>query len=179
LRIIAGSAKGKKLITPAGREVTRPTADKVREAIFGSIQFEIAGSKVLDLFAGSGALGIEALSRQAEKAVFVDRAREAITAIRCNLKNADLQQRAEVLLMDYQNALNRLQEPFDFIFVDPPYRAELYQNVLKQIKEKKLLAPDGLLIVEHDQSADFEAENVLKVKKYGKTFVTYIGGAQR
>ncbi len=179
MRIIAGIAKGKKLLAPAGNEITRPTADKVREAIFGSIQFEIANSSVLDLFAGSGALGIEALSRQAANAVFVDQSKEAITVIHKNLENTGMRNKAEVLHMDFHRALSKLQNRFDFIFLDPPYKAKLYQPAMQLIRQRALLAENGLLIIEHDGNTNFDGENVLKIKQYGKTFVTYIGGMQR
>ena len=179
MRVIAGSAKGKSLQAPAGWETTRPTADKVKEAIFGSIQFELEGSRVLDLFAGSGALGIEALSRGAAQAVLVDASREAVRAIQANLAYTGLAERAEVLPMDYARALARLHAPFDFIFLDPPYRSDLYAAAIAGIHARGLLAAEGLIIVEHDGQFSLEGEKVLKQKRYGKTFVSYIGGVER
>ena len=147
MRVIAGSAKGKSLQAPAGRETTRPASDKVKEAIFGSIQFELEGSRVLDLFAGSGALGIEALSRGAAQAVLVDASREAVQAMRANLAYTGLLERAEVMPMDYARALARLYTPFDFIFLDPPYRSDLYAAAIAGIHARGLLGAEGLLIV--------------------------------
>ena len=179
MRVIAGSAKGKSLQAPAGRETTRPTSDKVKEAIFGSIQFELEGSRVLDLFAGSGALGIEALSRGAAQAVLVDASREAVQAMRANLAYTGLLERAEVMPMDYARALARLYTPFDFIFLDPPYRSDLYAAAIAGIHARGLLEAEGFLIVEHDGQLSLEGEKVLKQKRYGKTFVSYIGGVER
>ena len=174
MRVIAGVARGRQIKAPKGSEITRPTADKVREAVFGSLQFQIPGSRVLDLFAGSGAMGIEALSRGAQSAVFVDCDRAAVALIRENLKFLDMEQSAQVLHMDFAAALSRLSGPFDYIFLDPPYKASLYQPAISLILERKLLALQGRIIVEHEEGAIFRGVRVLKEKKYGRTLVSFL-----
>ncbi len=174
MRVIAGSARGRQLKAPKGNETTRPTTDKVREAIFGALQFEIPQSRVLDLFAGSGAMGIEALSRGADFAVFVDADRAAAALVRENLKELGMQKQAQVLQMDYGSALRSLREPFDFIFLDPPYHARLYQPAIEAVIELGLLAPGGKIVAEHEEDAVFDRRYVQKEKKYGRTRVSFL-----
>jgi 16S rRNA G966 N2-methylase RsmD len=121
MRVITGTARGRRLIAPQGTD-TRPTSDRVKEAIFSIIQFEIEQADVLDLFAGSGQLGIEALSRGARTAVFVDSAREAQEAIRANLAATGLAERARIVAGDAAAYLTGTQEKFDILLLDPPYR---------------------------------------------------------
>ena len=172
MRVIAGKARGRALKAPQGLE-TRPTSDKAREAIFGSIQFDIAGARVLDLFAGSGAMGIEALSRGAAEAVFVDSSREAAAAIRENLKNTGL--KGELAVTDFRAALKGMSRAFDFIFIDPPYRSGYYQEAVAAIIDGGLLAEHGRIILEHDGTLDVDGlkgVEAVKDKKYGKAHVT-------
>lgn len=171
MRVIAGSAKGRPLLALEGEEVTRPTADRVKEAVFGRIQFELADSRVLDLFAGSGALGIEALSRGARSAVFVEKNRAAAQVVRKNLENTGLAGRGRLLEMDYLDALERLEGPFDFIFMDPPYRSGYYEPALCRIRERNLLSSGGMVIAEHDGTQNFAGMALVKSKKYGKTYI--------
>ncbi len=144
MRVITGSARGRRLKTPETYDI-RPTADSVKEAVFNIIQFDIEGRRVLDLFAGTGQLGIEALSRGAAEAVFVDRDREAVKIVRENLKTCGLQ--AAVRQEDALSALRR-DERFDLIFVDPPYDAGLYGSVLETIKSVDKLTDGGIIICE-------------------------------
>ncbi len=144
MRVITGSARGRKLKTPETYDI-RPTTDNVKEAVFNIIQFDIEGRRVLDLFAGTGQLGIEALSRGAAEAVFVDRDREAVRIVRDNLKTCGLQ--AAVRQEDALSALRR-EEKFDLIFVDPPYDAGLYADVLETIKSVDKLTDGGIIICE-------------------------------
>jgi 16S rRNA (guanine966-N2)-methyltransferase len=156
VRVIAGTAKGRKLRVPGGL-LTRPTPSRVREALFSILQqrIELTGARVLDLFAGSGALGIEALSRGAASATFVDLAGAAQQALRHNL--APFAQRARLLPESVQLAIEHLSQPqpparpprFDLIFLDPPYAQNLLPESLEQLAVAKLLAPGGLLICEH------------------------------
>ena len=118
MRVITGTAKGKRLVTPEGKEITRPTGDKVKEGIFSSIQFILEGADVLDLFAGSGQLGIEALSRGAKTAVFVDKAKEAQKCISENIKNCGFADRSRVKTMDALLYLSGAMERFDIAFLD-------------------------------------------------------------
>ena len=144
MRVITGSARGRRLKTPEGLDI-RPTTDNVKEALFNIIQFDVEGRRVLDLFAGTGQLGIEALSRGAASAVFVDQDREALKIVRENLKTCGLQ--ASVRQEDALRALHR-EERFDLIFVDPPYDAGLYGPVLETIKSVDKLSEGGIIICE-------------------------------
>jgi 16S rRNA (guanine(966)-N(2))-methyltransferase RsmD len=144
MRVITGTARGRKLKEPVGMDI-RPTTDSVKEAIFNTIQFDIEGRRVLDLFAGTGQLGIEALSRGAAEAVFVDRDRESVKIVKENLKACALQ--AAVRQEDALTALRR-EEKFDLIFVDPPYDAGLYGPVLETIKSVDKLTDGGIIICE-------------------------------
>ncbi len=171
MRVIAGKAKGKSLKAPEGIE-TRPTSDKTREAIFGSLQFEIFEARFLDLFAGSGAMGIEALSRGAEEAVFIDSSKAAIACIKDNLKTTGLN--GIVIMEDSFTALSRIKGKFDFIFIDPPYKSGYYEKAIRIICERGLLNDGGKLILEHDGGLDtsmIECIETVKDKKYGKAHV--------
>lgn len=144
MHVITGSARGRKLKTPDNYDI-RPTADSVKAAVFNIIQFDVEGRRVLDLFAGTGQLGIEALSRGAKSAVFVDKDREALRLVRDNLKSCGFQ--AEVRQEDALGTLRR-GERFDLIFVDPPYDAGLYEPVLETIKSVDNLSDGGIIICE-------------------------------
>ena len=144
MRVITGSARGKRLKTPENYDI-RPTTDNVKESVFNIIQFDIEGRRVLDLFAGTGQLGIECLSRGAKSAVFVDEDRKAVKIIQDNLKACGFQ--APVF---QENALRFLEHcgTFDLIFVDPPYDAGLYENVLKTINSVDILSDGGIIVCE-------------------------------
>ncbi len=142
--VITGIAGGRKLKSPKG-ETVRPTTDHVKQAIFNILQFDLEGRKVLDLFAGTGQLGIEALSRGAREAVFTDRSRESVRLVRENLKTCGLS--ARVLESDALGFLAR-GECFDIIFIDPPYDAGLYEAVLKQINQVDNLNDGGIIVCE-------------------------------
>ncbi|MCR5088434.1 MAG: 16S rRNA (guanine(966)-N(2))-methyltransferase RsmD [Oscillospiraceae bacterium] len=144
MRVITGSAGGRKLKSPKG-EAVRPTTDHVKQAMFNILQFDLEGRKVLDLFAGTGQLGIEALSRGAREAVFTDRSRESVRLVKENLKSCGLSGR--VLESDAVSFLSR-GERFDIIFIDPPYDAGLYEAVLKQINQVDNLNDGGIIICE-------------------------------
>ena len=134
MRVITGSARGAKLKTLEGL-ATRPTSDRVKEAIFNIIQFDIEGRRVLDLFGGSGQLAIEALSRGADYAVLVDQSAEAVKVIKDNLKKVKFDQKASVFQMDYLRYLSTSREKFDIIFLDPPYAEKSLENALQKISE--------------------------------------------
>ena len=144
MRVITGSARGRRLKTPENYDI-RPTTDNVKESVFNIIQFDIEGRKVLDLFAGTGQLGIECLSRGAESVVFVDQSREAVKIVRENLKSCGMQ--APVL---QQDAVSFLQScgKFDLVFVDPPYDSGLYETVLETINLVDILSEGGIIICE-------------------------------
>lgn len=170
MRVTGGTLKGRQLTAPAGQHV-RPTIDKVREAVFNILAHEVPGAAVLDLFAGAGTLGIEALSRGAESAVFVE---NASAATRVLLKNLDqLQLEALTLQMDWSAALKRLAENrqrFDLIFADPPYQKFTPAQIADAVAESRLLAPNGILIIETDAKADADLSlPVLKRRSFGQT----------
>ncbi len=144
MRVITGTARGRKLSTPENYDI-RPTTDNVKESIFNIIQFDIEGRRVLDLFAGTGQLGIECLSRGAESCVFVDESREAVKIVKENLKSCQLQ--GTVLQMDALSFI-RSAGPFDLIFVDPPYDSKLYESVLEIINLVDILSDGGIIVVE-------------------------------
>lgn len=173
MRVIAGTARGIPLVAPPGNLVTRPTTDKVKEAVFGSIQFALAEAVVLDLFAGSGAWGIEALSRGAKAAYFVDKDAKAIQAVKTNLRATHLEKGAQVLKMPYLQALSTLEVRFDFVFLDPPYGSGYYQSAVDALLEGALLAPQGKVIAEHDGSLGLVGLREEKQKRYGKIYVSY------
>ena len=173
MRVITGSARGRKLITLEGLDV-RPTTDKVKEGIFSAIQFDIPGRKVLDLFAGSGQLAIECLSRGAEKAVLVDSSSKALGIINKNLAATGLADRAEVFANDAFSYLTRCRETFDIVFLDPPYNMDVIERILPMLIP--LLSRCATIVCETDISAtlpeEVEGFKIYRTYKYGKTLVT-------
>ena len=177
MRVISGSARGLKLASPEGLD-TRPTLDRVKEALFSILAPELRGAAVLDLFAGSGALGIEALSRGGERAVFVDKSAAAREIIAKNLEASRLRQRARVVAGDALDYLRGCGDSFDIIFLDPPYGGGLYERALGLIAEKRLLAAGGAAAVEWDEAGgepDFPKEFAReKDRRYGRVRITVL-----
>ncbi len=175
MRVITGKARGVQLKTPDGM-LTRPTADRVKEALFSIINFDVPGARVLDLFGGTGQLGIEALSRGAQSAVFVDAREDACKLIKENLKRTKLEQGGQVVRSDYLDYLNRCRETFHIIFLDPPYAEVFLENALKRITEIDILQSDGIIVTERplDKELPWEFEGFTRSKdyKYGKTLLT-------
>lgn len=194
MRITGGNQKGKTVQTIKGQEV-RPTSSKVRESIFNIIQLNESGTIfyegetiVLDLFAGSGIMGLEALSRGAKKAVFVEKNIHHAEIIKKNIQNICHPERSEgsdtnktkLITADALKILDKFDEKFNFIFIDPPYASELYEPVLKKIQENKILMPDGFIILEH--SSNFNVKEITektgfkiyKTKIYGDTGITIL-----
>lgn len=175
MRVITGKARGVALKTPEGMQ-TRPTADRVKEALFSIIQFDIPGCRVLDLFGGTGQLGIEALSRGAKSAVFVDASDAACKLIRENLKRTKLENDAKVIRSDYLEYLRRCHETFDVIFLDPPYAEVFLENSLNYITEIDILQTNGIIVTERPLEKelpwDFPGYTRSKDYKYGKTLIT-------
>ena len=171
LRVISGSARGKKLLCVNGNDI-RPTLDRVKESVFNMIAFDIPDSIVLDLFSGSGALGIEALSRGAASCTFVDNFKDSIFVTKKNLESTHLDSLSEILNSDSIDFLDKCKKKFDIIFIDPPYKTELYQKSLEKIKENNLLNDNGFIVLEYDTeitpSFDFCGFKVFKEKKYGR-----------
>ena len=178
VRVISGSARGLKLNTP-GDDRVRPTTDRVKESMFNIIQDGVYDSQVLDLFAGSGALGIEALSRGASQAVFCDNSLDSIKIIKSNIEKARVVDRSQIVSGDFKRCLRDMEaknQSFDMIFVDPPYYEGLFEEVLDTIRSCKILKKDGIVIVEHDAKrpiGQVEGLEVYKEKKYGITMLTF------
>lgn len=184
MRIIAGKYKNKK-INFVFEKQTRPTADIVRQALFTKLQFEFPMENCLDLFAGSGSLGLEALSRGAEHVYFVDNNRANIKIVESNLKNFNLNYETNVYLTnknaslifgDYSVALKKFDIKFDLILIDPPYASSFYETALNIIKEKDLLKDNGYIVLEHDEDRKFQElpYEIISQKKYGRKCLTYL-----
>ena len=175
MRVITGKARGVLLKTPDGMN-TRPTADRVKEAVFSIINFDVPCAKILDLFAGTGQLGIEALSRGADKAVFVDEREDACRLVRENLKRSKLESSAQVVRGDAISFLSRTKEKFDIIFLDPPYAQDLLENSLNLISEIDILQSGGIIVTERPAGKDllcaFAGYKRSKDYKYGSTLIT-------
>ena len=182
MRIIAGQYKGRKLESPVGNDV-RPTSDKVREAIFSSLQSEVPDAICIDLFAGSGALGIEALSRGAKRVYFGDVSKDSMALVKQNCRTVGCSNDAIFFLGDWRRVLARVAEEaagkVGLVFVDPPYKAGIYGDVLEEIARLGLVAEDGLLVLEHDKRDALPEEKagfrLLRERTYGKTAVSYYG----
>ena len=188
MRIITGKARGTKLQTLVG-EATRPTAERTKEAVFSIINFDIAGARVLDLFAGSGQLGLEALSRGAKSAVLNDSSREAAAIIRANAEKTRLADACEILSTDWQPVLRRFanKETFDLVFLDPPYAGGFLPKVLAKMIEWNLLSNGAVIVCESADEGDvFGGDenlknqfNVRRVARYGAACVTILEKGER
>ncbi len=175
MRVITGKARGVMLKAPLGQE-TRPTADRVKEAMFSIIQFDVQNAVVLDLFGGTGQLGIEALSRGAKEAVFVDQSGKACKLIRENISIAKFTQQAKVIQSSYTDFLCKNSQKFDIIFLDPPYSGDFLENSIKIITEIDILQSSGIIVterpIEKELSHEFIGYTRSKDYKYGKTLLT-------
>ena len=175
MRVITGKARGVNLKTPEGLQ-TRPTTDRVKEAMFSIIQFDIPGMRVLDLFGGTGQLGIEALSRGAKSAVFVDAGDKACALIRENLRRCRMEDQGQVIRADYLDYLNRCRDTFGIILLDPPYAEVFLEKALKKITEIDILQTGGIIVAERpvgkEISWDFPGYTRSRDYKYGKTLIT-------
>lgn len=173
MRIITGSARGKKLVTLEGEQV-RPTPDRVKEALFNIIQFDIEGRNVLDLFAGSGQIGIEALSRGAAQATFVDAGKDSTKVVLKNLESSGLAEHARVVNMDFASFLSQKNNPFDIAFLDPPYRTGILQRALPLTAQ--VMSKGGTIICEHpsDEEVPETAGDFIRGRsyRYGKILLT-------
>ena len=178
MRIIGGQARGRTIIAPAGSK-TRPTQDYVRESLFNIIRWDVQDARVLDLFAGTGALSLESVSRGARSAVLVDTDRDACAAIRRNIETARMGESCRLLQKDYRAAMDQLAREgcaFDVVFLDPPYRMENTGEICAALYDRGLLAEAFLLVVEHRRGcaplldARFEA---FDQRNYGDTQITF------
>ena len=177
MRVIAGSAKGRRLATVSDNE-TRPTLERVKESIFGILQFEIEGEPVLDLFAGSGALGIEALSRGASSCVFVDRRRDCIGVIRENVDRLGFSERAIIRAGDYSTVIDALERDgmrFKLVFLDPPYGSGLGIEAARRLIQKGMLLDGAIIIIEDQEAVQSTGEyTVYRVRKYGDVYISLL-----
>ena len=184
MRIIGGSARGRSIVAPAGSK-TRPTQDYVRESLFNIIRWDVQDARVLDLFAGTGALSLEALSRGAKEAVLIDMDRDACNAIKKNMETSRLGEQCRLIARDYRQAMDALAkegQKFDVVFIDPPYKMENTGDMCAQLLDKGLLSDSFLIIVEHRRGMAplldlrFEA---FDLRKYGDTEITFVRKADR
>jgi len=182
MRIITGSAKGKRLATLEG-DTTRPTSERIKGAIFSSIQFELEGRVVLDLFAGSGQMGLEALSRGAERAVFIDSSREAMEIVKKNARSTGFFERSHFLVSDFRNYIRKAagREKFDLVFIDPPYELKCCSEAAALLARSGLIIPGALVVLESGEEQIDLAEDrlsryeLIKSAQYGKkTAVTIL-----
>ncbi len=174
MQVITGTARGRKLVTVEGADLVRPTTQKIKEAIFSAVQFEIEGSVVLDLFAGSGQLGIEALSRGAAECTFADNSNISLKAVRENLGNTGLMDKAEVVNRPFSAFLSTTRKTFDMAFLDPPYNKRLLQKALPLLAEK--MSERGVIVCEHEKDCPLPREvggfEISKVLRHGTISVT-------
>jgi len=175
LRVISGKYRGRKLVAPDGDGV-RPTTDRVKEALFSSIHFVIPGAEVLDLFAGSGALGIEALSRGAKHCTFVESNAGHLEVLNKNSERIDSD--FDIVYADYMNALKRLEgKQYDVVFLDPPYQSDFAKKAMTYLAENDMISDGGLIVLEASNQnipTITEPYEIDKQKQYGKTSVLLI-----
>ena len=182
MRIITGRARGIQLVTLEG-DMTRPTSERAKLAIFSSLQFELEGRRVLDLFAGSGQMGLEAVSRGADHAVLVDQSKDAVKIIQKNAEKTRLAEDCTVICSDFAEFLRqrRGKEPFDIIFIDPPYAMRACKAAVETILENRLLKPHGILVLESAEPDPLgtgtplsEKFEVVKSARYGAAYVNIL-----
>ncbi len=175
MRIIAGELKGRKLEMPLDKQI-RPTSGKVKEALFSMVGPTLDGDIVIDLFSGTGSLGLEAISRGASKVYFGEKSREGIRLTSKNISNCKVEDRCVLIQGDWEYVLDQIHEPADIIFIDPPYQAGLMESCLEKIWQRKLLAEDGIIAAEHDVRQTLPETiggfSIWKVRKYGSTLIT-------
>lgn len=174
MRVITGSARGRKLITVEGADLVRPTTDRVKEAIFSAIQFEIEGRVVLDLFAGSGQLGIEALSRGAAECWFADSAAQSIGIVRKNVEHTGFTDKAHIVNMPFSAFLKSAKTKFDIALLDPPYERKLIQKALPLLIPK--MNDGGVILCEHEKECVLPKNEsgweLVKLLRHGGTSVS-------
>lgn len=182
MRIISGVLRGSKLFTLEG-ENTRPTLDRVKEALFSKINYDLPEATVLDLFSGSGALALESISRGAKKAYLCDSSRDAIKIIKQNIEKTRTNEKTFLLNCDYKKALENLKKDkikFDIVFLDPPYKTDFAEEATKIIIESNMLKEDGIIILETDdkekvvKKLDTEFIKIKDIKKYGRVYLLFL-----
>lgn len=180
MRIISGSARSTKLYTLEGMEITRPTLDRVKESVFNIVQQEIEGAKVLDLFAGSGAIGLEFASRGAKKVILCDKSKEAISVIKKNVEKTHLKEKVEIYNLDYKDCIKKIEEKMEIIYLDPPYKTEYIKEAIIRMLEKNIIGQDTKLIIETDDNERIEKEiekikeiQITDKRKYGRAHIIF------
>lgn len=180
LRIIGGFLKKKQLCSVSG-DSTRPTSDRLRESIFNILSYYVRESTVLDLFAGTGALGIESLSRGASTCVFIDNQSQAVSVIRKNIKNCSLENKANVYKWDITRNLNCIKKtttPFNLVFIDPPYSKGMMNNTLENLENTNTLDEGARIVMEHDSSDTIQTLSprfkITDCRTYGRTSVSFL-----
>ena len=180
MRIIAGKAKGTKLYTLEG-ENTRPTLDRVKESLFNIIQNEIQDSIFLDVFSGSGAIGLEAISRGAKKAILCDKSKEACRIIKKNIEKTHALENIELYQTDFKEVLrNKIHEKLDIVFLDPPYKTDFAVDAVKIIIERNLLNQNAIMIIETDDSNRLLEKlknincEIIDIRKYGRAYLIFL-----
>ena len=179
MRVISGTARGTKL-NSIDDISTRPTLDRVKEPLFSILQVHIQDANVLDLFAGSGALGIEALSRGSKFCTFCDKSYKSVQMLKQNLQKTKLDSKAKVYIEDYKKCLEKQQEKFDIIFIDPPYKFDIGVDAIKRIVELELLSKDGIIVLETDEEERDIKElekidlELYDVRKYGRVNLIFL-----
>jgi 16S rRNA (guanine966-N2)-methyltransferase len=176
MRIIGGKYRSRVLATFEGDSV-RPTADRVKESLFNILSLRFHGARVLDLFSGSGALGLESLSRGAREVVFNDRSKESVALLKKNMRTLKIEENkeAKVYNLDAEVYLDFAKEPFDLIFIDPPYAMDVGVKAVEKIAKKGLLSSGGVLVFERDRPFEGEVDGLEKYdeRRYGKTVLTF------
>ena len=182
MRIIAGKSRGTKLYTLEG-ENTRPTLDRVKESLFNIIQNEIQDTIFLDLFSGSGAIGLEAVSRGAKKAILCDKSKEACTIIKKNIEKTHSSKNIELYQSDFKEVLiNKIQEKLDIVFLDPPYKTDFVVEAIEIMLQKELLKENTIVIIETDDSKRLLEKlknincEVKDIRKYGRAYLIFLKG---
>ena len=180
MRIISGKAKGTKLYTLQG-DNTRPTLDRVKESIFNIIQSQIPEATVLGLFAGSGAIGLEMLSRGAKKAILCDKSKEAIGIIKKNIQKTHMEEKVELYNIDFKECIEKVsKEKFDIIYIDPPYETNFIEKSLEKIIEKNIIQENGIIILETDDEKRIKKEiekinvAIIDERKYGRANIIFL-----
>lgn len=181
MRIITGSRKGMKLKTPGGEEVTRPTAERVKEALFSMINFDLEGARVLDLFGGSGQLALEALSRGASYALIADADKEAVGVIRENVAKTKFVSMTRVIPSDYKRVIDTMRTGdiggrFDIVFLDPPYASGFIPDALRRLVAADLLSDRALIVCESDSDKPVTYEGFVQKRfaRYGRVYITLL-----
>ena len=181
MRIISGKARGTNLFTLKGNDTTRPTLDRVKESIFNIIQNRIQDSIFLDLFSGSGAIGLEAASRGAKISILCDKDKNAIQVIKKNIEKTHLEGQTELYMCDFETLIrSKINNKLDIVYLDPPYKSNYAINAIKLMTEKDLLKKDSIVIIETDRSEDIEKElknidiEIIDKRKYGRAEIIFL-----